>query len=186
MEKVLALYGGHRRHGNTETILDRIIHGLSGSKFEAEKIVLTELDIHYCTSCYSCGLQGRCCIKDDMWDIYDKIKCSSIIILASPIYFGSVSSVSKIMMDRCQAFWSAKYIAGLRDKAAKKRGYFVATAGSGANDAFQAVKYTVRLFFLACGATYSGELLINGTDKMPAAKNMEILEKAAAFGREII
>lgn len=183
--KALIIYGGHRRYGNTETVLENVIAGMDKCKFGIDKVILKELDISPCMSCYSCGQYGKCSIKDDMTGLYDKIRDADVIILASPIYFGSVSSVTKTMIDRCQAFWAAKYIAEARDNVPKKKGYFIAAAGSGNTAVFQSARYTVKLFFLACGAVYSDELLISSTDNIEIKGNAEIIEKSMSFGGKI-
>jgi multimeric flavodoxin WrbA len=42
--------------------------------------------------------------------IYEAIRAADRIILASPIFFLSVSAQTKAMIDRCQAFWCRKYL----------------------------------------------------------------------------
>lgn len=165
--------------------MDIVIQSMDRNKASIDKVILGSLNILPCASCYCCGQGGNCAIDDDMRGLYARIKQSDIIILASPIYFGSVSSVAKTMIDRCQAFWAEKYMAGKRAGEQKKRGYFIATAGSNDIRMLQAVKYTVQLFFSACGAAYCGDLLAYNTDNIKVSDNEEIKERAAYMGRNI-
>ncbi|HDZ84523.1 MAG TPA: flavodoxin family protein, partial [Nitrospirae bacterium] len=48
--------------------------------------------------------------NDDMDAIYEAIRDSDRIILASPIFFFGVSAQSKAMIDRCQSFYCEKYL----------------------------------------------------------------------------
>lgn len=185
MEKILVIYGGTRRRENTEKLLDKVIEGITISNANIDKIILKELNISPCISCYGCSKNGDCSINDDMSGLYDKLKAADIIILASPIYFGSVSAYTKIMIDRCQAFWSGKYIAKIKSGERKKRGYFIATAGSDDENVILHAGYTVKLFFAACNAAYSGELFVNNTDNIKVDNNTGELDRAAAFGRAI-
>lgn len=185
MDNALVIYGSHRDHGNTEILLNNVLYGMDKSQVNIEKVILKELNISPCRSCYSCGKTGVCSIDDDMAGLYGKLKGAGIIILASPIYFGSVSSVVKTMIDRCQAFWAAKYMAGVRDNAPKRKGYFIATSGSFDESQYESAKLTVKLFFSACDTVYAGELLYSGTDANEAKDNEQVIEKSIAFGKNI-
>lgn len=185
MKNALAIYGSHREHGNTEKLLNNVLYGMDKTEVNIEKIILKDLNITPCRSCYCCEKTGSCPIDDDMKGLYKKLKDADIIILSSPIYFGSVSSVVKTMVDRCQAFWSAKYLAGVRDNAPKGKAYFIATAGSLNESQYESAKLTVKLFFSACDVVYAGELFYSGTDTNEVKDNTEIIEKAIAFGRKM-
>jgi multimeric flavodoxin WrbA len=185
MIKAITLYGGHRRHKNTEILTDMVLKGINGDAADVRKMVLKDMDISPCNSCYSCSSGEGCVIRDDMDIIYRGIVDSDIIILASPIYFAGVSAVAKLMIDRCQAFWSQKYIANIKSSGKKKCGYFIASAGAEGMDVFQPAIATVKLFFAACDAVYCGGLLIPGTDAVPVEGNLRVLEDAYNFGRHI-
>lgn len=183
MKNVLAIYGGPRRGRNTEILLDCFIDNLDKEKFCVLKIMLCELKLQPCISCYHCSEGISCSINDDMTMLYKKIEDSDIIVLASPIYFGNVTAYAKAMIDRCQLFWSKKYIAGIRDYKNKKKGYFIATAGSKDAQMLEHAKFTVKLFFAACGALYSGELFALNTDETEVKSNSEILKQAQKIAR---
>ncbi|KPU44194.1 iron-sulfur flavoprotein [Oxobacter pfennigii] len=185
MKNVIVIYGGPRRSFNTELLLDKFLEGFVKDEVAVEKVILKELNIIPCTSCYGCSKDGRCIIRDDMTEIYSKLKAADIIVLASPIYFGNVTAITKSLIDRCQAFWSCKYIAKKHEQVVKKTGVFVATAGSKDKDAFTCSEYTVKLFFDACDANFSHTLYAGETDSLPVHKNSEVLEKAFKLGRSI-
>lgn len=183
MQKVLAIFGGPRRRRNTEKLLNMFLECVDPRKASIETVVLGELNISACTSCYGCSSSGICVIADDMTELYKKIKSSDIIVFASPIYFGNVPAAAKSMIDRCQAFWSAKYIAKIRG-GSKRKGYFIATAGSDDSKAFDGAVYTVRLFFAACDAAYEGDVLIGNTDKIQVEDNRYARGKAVSLCRK--
>ena len=54
----------------------------------------------------------KCIIKDDMQMIYQKLFEADRIILATPVFFATVSTHAKILIDRCQALWAKKYLLG--------------------------------------------------------------------------
>lgn len=185
MKKLLAIFGGPRRNSNTEILLNGVLDCIDKSKIEVERVILGQMDIFPCTSCYGCGSTGICVLKDDMRDIYDKIRESDIIVLASPIYFGNVTAQAKEMIDRCQAFWSSKYLANLRSNRGKKWGFFIATAGSTHEEAFRGAEYTVKLFFASCDAVYEGKVFIDNTDNIPVESNKDWHKKVSKLCSDI-
>jgi multimeric flavodoxin WrbA len=68
------------------------------------------MDIRPCQNCGGCDDTGSCIIEDAMVDIYEAIRSADRIILASPIFFFGLSAQTKIMIDRCQAFWCQRYL----------------------------------------------------------------------------
>jgi multimeric flavodoxin WrbA len=68
------------------------------------------MNIMPCQNCGGCDDTGICINEDEMVQIYDAIRTADRIILASPIFFFALSAQSKIMVDRCQAFWCEKYL----------------------------------------------------------------------------
>ena len=84
--------------------------GMPGRQAEAEEVYLRDLKITPCLEIYACRKDGKCPIRDDMQNLYGKIIETDILVLASPVFFYSVSAQAKAFIDRCQAFWSQKYL----------------------------------------------------------------------------
>jgi len=109
MEKILAIHGSPRRKGNTPMLLQKAVQGAKEAGADVEEIVLRDLKMSPCLEIYGCKKTGRCVIKDDFQDVYDKLLSCQAVMLASPIFFYTVSAHTKILMDRCQSFWVKKY-----------------------------------------------------------------------------
>jgi multimeric flavodoxin WrbA len=105
---VMAISGSPRKGGNTETLLREAIRGTGLT--DAKLYRLQEMHVEPCRSCGGCEKTGRCVVKDEFQDLYEAIIAADRIILASPIYFMSVSAQAKTLIDRCQAFWCRKYL----------------------------------------------------------------------------
>ncbi len=108
--KVLAFFGSPRLHGNSESLLNEALKPIEDAGHEIISFKLNFMNIKPCQNCGGCDKKGECVIKDDMTDIYKAIREADRIILASPIFFFALSAQSKTMIDRCQAFWSEKYL----------------------------------------------------------------------------
>ncbi len=100
---VMALLGSPRDNGNTATLLKSVVSGLSTAEgVTVEQIKLDDLEIRACTNCDSCrSTEDRFCIfLDDMQPLYQKFIDADAVILASPIYWWSISAQLKLFIDR--------------------------------------------------------------------------------------
>ncbi len=167
--KILALFCSPRREGNTELLLDELLKGASVEGADAEKVDACRLQIAPCSGCGACETTGKCAIEDQMQGVYDQIDAADAIVLASPIYFYNVTAQCKILIDRCQALWSKKYI--LREKIRARKGFFLSVGGTKGKKMFDCAVLTVRYFFDAINATYSGHLFFKEIDKKGAIRN---------------
>lgn len=167
--KILALFCSPRREGNTELLLDELLKGASVEGADAEKVDACRLQIAPCSGCGTCETTGKCSIEDQMQGVYDQIDVADAIVLASPIYFYNVTAQCKILIDRCQALWSKKYI--LREKIRARKGFFLSVGGTKGKKMFDCAVLTVRYFFDAINATYSGHLFFKEIDKKGAIRN---------------
>lgn len=105
-KNVLILSGSPRKGGNSDLLCDRFMEGAKEAGNEVEKIFVADKQIGYCRACYYCKHhQGTCCIKDDMAEILAKMLAADVIVLASPVYFYSISAQMKTVIDRTVARW---------------------------------------------------------------------------------
>jgi multimeric flavodoxin WrbA len=98
--KVVAIGGSPRLNGNTNYLIDQALEELTSRGVETEKIVLNEYDVGPCQAHINCESFTECQQKDDGNWILDKYSEADGIIMASPVYFGSLSAQMKTFMDR--------------------------------------------------------------------------------------
>src|ERR1035437_3288965 len=69
---------------------------------EVTRIDLRDLDIKFCTGCWSCwwATPGKCVFRDHMLQIYPEMVAAELIIWASPLILGHVSALTKTAQDR--------------------------------------------------------------------------------------
>lgn len=164
-KKVLILSSSPRRGGNSDTLCNEFMRGAIESGNEAEKVFLRDKTIHYCTGCSTCSLHGKPCPqKDDAAEIIEKMVAANVIVMATPVYFYTMSAQMKTLIDRC---------CGLYTEMKNKEFYFIVTA---AEDDRKLMERTVDTFqgFLDClenptikgvvygtGVWHVGEIKIN-------------------------
>ncbi len=188
--KVLVISSSPRIGGNTDLLADEVIRGASEAGAGTEKIAITEMDISPCQECGYCGKKGECRIKDDMQILYDKFREYHRIVLASPIYFMAHCAQAKIIIDRCQVFWSRKYVLNLpvieKKPEAARIGAFVSCGGTRGEKVFQGAKITMKYFFDVLEMEYRENLLYNQIDEKGAVSDHPTAMKDAfELGRRI-
>lgn len=188
--KALVIQGSPRAGRHTDILVDTLIQGMrkEAEDIQINKIYLRDKNISPCTACGFCELKKACSIKDDMQEIYKSIEECEIIIIASPLYFNNVTAYTKAVIDRCQIYWSSKYV--LEDPIIstkeKKIGVAICTAGSSYKKQFEGLKSTLNLFFKAINTDFKYELFIGNTDKINISENPDILLKSETFGKNIV
>ncbi len=171
MLRVLGLAGSPRRQGNTEVLLDAALKAAQDAGAATEKIVLNNLKARPCQHCDGCLHTGVCIIDDDIQPFHRKLLEADRIVLASPIFFMSVTAQAKIAIDRCQALWVARYLLKQRHPLAsdgsRRRGLWIGAAGMDRPlpYLFDGARRVVRAFFAACDVEYGEELLYPAMDE---------------------
>ncbi len=183
--KVLGIMGSPRLRGNTELLLDEALRGAREKGAETEKITAAKLKIAPCREYYGCLKDGNCVIRDDMDDIYPKILAADAVIMATPIFFYTVSAQLMLLISRCQALWARKYVLKNLDIPLKK-GAFIAVGATRGAKLFDGPKLTLKYFFQAINAEYTDELLIRGVDKRGEIKDHpDYLAAAYELGKKL-
>ena len=184
--KVLGLMGSPRIGGNTDLLLDEALKGAASGGAETEKITVDRLKIGACKEIYQCLKDGTCPIKDDMTPLYDKILAADAIIVATPIFFYTVSAQLMALISRCQALWSRKYV--LKNlNIPVKRGAFIGVGATKGANLFEGPKLTISYFFKAINAEKKEELLIRSVDKKGEIKeHPDYLAAAYELGKRLV
>jgi len=190
MPKILAIYGSPRRKGNTSLLLKKAVEGARDAGADVQEVVLRDLKMSPCLEIYGCKKTGHCVIKDDFQHLSDQILACRGLILASPIFFYTVSAHTKILMDRCQSLWVRKYWI---DKTpfgkgeVKRKGLFISVGATKGKKLFDGVKLTVKYFFDTFDAELWRSLLYRGLDfEGDVLKFPEYLAEARAAGKELV
>ena len=100
MIKVLGISGSPRANGNTDTLLKHVLHLFEREGFSTEFVALRDLRIDHCRSCRKCLSLGMCVVEDDMIELGSRMVSSHVIVIATPVHFDNVSSLTKTFMDR--------------------------------------------------------------------------------------
>lgn len=105
---ILILNGSPRPRGDTAKMVDTFRNAAEDAGHGVTVVNVCRMNIHGCLACEYCHGkgQGSCVQKDDMQDIYEKLRETDMLILASPIYYHNISGQLKCAIDR---FYAALY-----------------------------------------------------------------------------
>ncbi|MFH1136016.1 MAG: flavodoxin family protein [Pseudomonadota bacterium] len=183
---MLALMGSPRRNGNTAALLANVLGAASEAGAASETVVLRDLKVSPCLEIYQCKRDGTCAIRDDMTPLYDKLASARVVILASPIFFYGPSAQAKIIIDRCQALWSRKYILGEKADRPRGRGVLVSVGATGGKKLFDGLLLTARYFFDVLNLDFSQSLLVRKVDLAGEVENHpEVMAEARRLGADL-
>lgn len=99
----IAICGSPRKEGNTEILIKECLAALKAKGITVELIRLSGKEIKPCTACTTCFRKKdlKCAIKsDDFHPIFKKMLAADIIVVGSPVYFGSATPNLMALLDR--------------------------------------------------------------------------------------
>jgi multimeric flavodoxin WrbA len=182
--KIMVVIGSPRRKGNSAALAQRVAVGAKDTGAQVETFFLHTMDIRPCTACDACRtkLKKDCIIKDDMKRLYPKMKAADGIVIASPIYWFTVSAQTKLFMDR----WYALGGDDGYELAGKKFGIVLAYADadpfiSGAVNALR----TFQDAFNYIGAEMVGTVYGSAWKAGEIKKNKALMDAAYALGKKM-
>lgn len=189
MPKIAAIYGSPRREGNTAVLLKQAVDGARQAGAEVREIVLRDLKMSPCLEIYGCKKDGQCVIKDDFAEVRQAMLESDGIILASPMFFYTVSAHTKILMDRCQSLWVKKYWIDetpFGQGEIKRKGMFISVGATKGKKLFDGALLTVKYFLDTLDAELWQSLLYRGLDfEGDALEHPEYLDEARQAGADM-
>lgn len=177
MKKVLILSSSPRRGGNSDRLCDEFMRGATEAGHKAEKIFLRDKTVNYCTGCGVCGSGKPCPQKDDAAGIVDKMVAADVIVMATPVYFYTMSAQMKTLIDRC---------CGRYTEMSDKTFYFIATAADGNR---KNMLRTIDTFqgFLDCldNPATGGSILATGVWQAGDVEHSPAMAEAYRMGKNI-
>ncbi len=102
--KVLSLFGGPRKRGNTAAVLGWVEEELRNTGHSVERVDVADLSIGGCTGCWACAKVSDapgCVIEDDAQPIFERMMAADAILFASPLYMWGFAGQIKPLLDRC-------------------------------------------------------------------------------------
>jgi NAD(P)H-dependent FMN reductase len=113
--KIIVLHGSARRGGDTDILAEHFVRGLGGE--EAHQVAHfrpIDMEIAHCRgeTCMGCSAGKGCVIEDDMQEVYPVFRDAEVVVMATPMFWGYMTSQMKTLFDRLEAVCSPTYFGG--------------------------------------------------------------------------
>jgi multimeric flavodoxin WrbA len=135
--RITGIVGSPRLKKNTDALVQQTLDGCRSTGALVETIYLNKLEIKPCQAHKVQDGKG-CILRDGMDTIYEAFEAADGLVLGTPVYYNSVPSQMKLMIDRSYCLARAvplgpgkrKYVTTVKKR---KKGIVISVGGSGTN-----------------------------------------------------
>ena len=183
-KKILIVVGSPREKGNSTLLAEQVAEGARAGGAEVELFNLHKLMISPCNACDACRQVGAkgCVINDDMQMLYPKLTAADAIVIASPIYWFSVSAQTKTFIDRFYGLGEHP------NHALKGKKIGIILTYADADPFISGAVNAIRMYqdmFKYIGAEIAGMVYGSAWKAGEIAVNKEVTEKAYELGKTL-
>jgi hypothetical protein len=187
---LLALYTSPRQNGNTATLMDALVQGAKSVELPAKEFRTARMDIRPCKVCNACFEDGECIQKDDMQQIFPHLLEAGAVAMAAPIFSMNICAQAKALIDRCQRFWSTRYVLKRKPVApefeASRVGFFLSCCGRDVPKTFDCTQPVLNYFFHIIQVATWRSLTFAGVDAEGDILKVEgAIDKARLLGESL-
>jgi len=101
---VVVFHGSARRYGDTDTLADHFVRGMEETgDHEVTHFIPIDMNIAHCRACMECMKGEGCVIQDDMQAVYPALLKADVVVIATPMFWGYMTSQLKTLFDRLEA-----------------------------------------------------------------------------------
>lgn len=183
MSKILILNGSPRLRGNTAGLIDAFRQDAEKKGHTVTVFNLQKMNIHPCLGCFGGGKNPNkpCVQEDDMLQIYPVYEEADIVVLASPMYYWSITAQLKTAFDRL--FAVAEKDANYSNP---QKGCIMLMAAEGnSKDNFEPIKHYFHSLLKHLGWNNLGEVYAGGVMNIGDIKKHPALEEANKLAMSI-
>jgi len=183
-KKILVLMASPRARSNSTILAEEAAKGAKKAGATVETFRLAKMNIGPCLACEGCRKPGAdgCVRKDDIRMLHARLRDAGALLIATPVYWFTMSAQAKLFMDRLYAFGAEGY------KPLKgKRIGIILTYGdadpfsSGAVNALRSFQDA----FAYVGAPIKGMVYGSADKPGEVRENTSLLKEAFTLGRKL-
>lgn len=109
--EIVCLLGSPRPKGNSTAIAERFCEAAQKNDANVKTFALNKLKYRGCQACMTCKTKlDKCVLKDDLAEVLDAVREADVLVMATPIYYGDVSSQLKGFIDRTFSYLVPDYV----------------------------------------------------------------------------
>ena len=167
---IVVLSGSPRADGNTVSMVQAFREGAEEAGHKVKVFDVAKMNLKGCLACEYCHTKGEglCIQQDDMQLIYPAVREADVLVLASPVYYFTLSAQTQMALQRL-------YCIG---KPPKKMALLLS---SHSPNVYAAAKSQLEQVVAYCGGQSLGVITAFGEENKSAAK----LEECRTFGKNM-
>ena len=109
--KIVCLLGSPRKGSCSSAIAERFVQAAVELGATAETFTLNDLFYRGCQGCYACKKTlDHCILNDGLAKVLEAVKEADLLVMASPVYYGELTSQMKGFFDRTFSYLKPDYI----------------------------------------------------------------------------
>ena len=180
--KTLVILGAARKNGHTRKMVDLFLEHLDGEK---EIIDAYRTEISPCMDCRYCWKQKACVIQDGMQEIYRKMEEADNIVLASPVYFHSVTGKMKALIDRFQVYWAGHVRNDMPEQPQHKGAILLVGGAPSFENQFLGAEIVLKNLLNDLSSECLGEVFLPNSDRDSLETRPDIAEQVIALAEKM-
>lgn len=103
--KIVCLLGSPRSNGNSAIVAKRFCNTAEKLGATVQTFTLNKLNYRGCQACMACKTKlDKCALQDDLTEVLDSVREADVLVIATPTYYGDVSSQLKGFIDRTYSY----------------------------------------------------------------------------------
>ena len=175
---ILIISGSPRKGGNTELLAEAFAKG-AAKHHHVEIVSVRDYKVNPCLGCNACfkSEANTCAQKDDMTVIYEKMSQADMLVIASPVYFYSISAQFKAVIDR--------FHNPIRDTFHIKKMAILLVGAASLPELFDAILTEYNLCLKFFDIEDAGKVLVRGVKDKGDINNTDALNEAYTLGLSI-
>ena len=176
--KTLIINGSPRPDGNTVALLRELKKELQGEVVEVSAFYS---NIAPCVDCRGCWKTAKCVVDDGMQVIYEDDFDN--VVVASPVYYGTLPGSVLSLMSRLQPWHAATYFINEPLVQRPKKAAAILTAGGKGNQE-RAFNHLRALFRMLNAGGFEEHLVCSpNTDTIPASDDAQAMEQVKSLAQ---
>ncbi len=187
--KMVGLLGSPRAEGTSATIARHLLQTAAALGAETQTFELNRLTYRGCQACYACK-KGRddCVLQDDLREVLAAVQAADVVLLASPVYYGDLTSQLKGFIDRSYSYLVPDYLTNPQpSRLSPKKLVFILTQGQPEETMFADIFPRYDFFLKWMGFTETSLIRVCGAgpgrdDRVPT----QALQQAEVVARRLL
>lgn len=188
--RVLGIACSPRAGGNSDLLVQKALAGAESAGATVRLVALRDLDLTPCLECDVCLSSGECPLDDDFPEILEKLLTCDRLILATPIFFMSITAYAKALIERCQCLWARKYVLHqplFPDQQRDRRAMLISVAGTNSKQMFDCIELTMKYWLDVLEMRHVSSLFVNQVDaRGDIRKHPSALEESFRLGQQLV